>query len=108
MRAYLLVARIFGRLRLVSKTVKERLCNFFLEIGSRKLADHPDADVLRKGFVPDAERIKCDAVVQEFDLQRLVGRDPGCGVKRDGIPGSLDTGGGPPMMLHELADSGRA
>ena len=55
MRADVFVARILGRLRLVSKAVKECLRDFLLEIGSRKLADYLVANVFGKGFVPSAQ-----------------------------------------------------
>jgi len=55
MRADVFVARILGRLGLVSEAVKECLRNFLFEIDSWKLADHPVANVFGKGFVPNAE-----------------------------------------------------
>src|SRR6202790_4234830 len=54
-RADVFVAGILGRFGLVFEAVKERLRDFLLEIDSRKLADNSRANVLGKGFVPNAE-----------------------------------------------------
>ena len=88
---------------LVSEAVKECLRDFLLEIGSRKLRDHPGSNVFGKGFVPDAEGIQGDAVVEEFHFQWLVRCNAGRGVKRYRVPGGLDASGGHAMMLEKLA-----
>ena len=55
MRADVFVAGIHSRFGLVFEAMKERFRDFLLEIDSRKLADHPVANVYGKGFVPNAE-----------------------------------------------------
>src|SRR5260370_12455361 len=55
MRADVFVAGILGRFWLVFEAVKERLRDFLLEIDSRKLADHPGANVFWKGVVAYAD-----------------------------------------------------
>jgi hypothetical protein len=63
MRADVFVTGVFRRLGLVSESVEEGLRDLRFEIGSRKLAKDPVANVFGKYFVPDAEGIQCDAIV---------------------------------------------
>jgi hypothetical protein len=69
MRADVFVARILGRLRLVSEDLKEYLRNFLLEIDSRKLADHPVANVFGKA----KRESPADSTASPDSLRRATG-----------------------------------
>jgi hypothetical protein len=80
-RADILVAGALRRVGLVRKAAEKGLgyTPFEVRAGIHYLL----AQARRKFLVTDAEHIQTNAVVEQLDFQRFIGRDAGRGVQRD-------------------------
>jgi len=102
-RADILVAGSLRCVGLVRKAAEKGLGYTLLEVRAGIRGDYLLAQGGRKIIVADAEHIQTDAVVEQLDFQRFIGRDAGRGVQRDCVPRRLDPRIRHALMLKELA-----
>jgi hypothetical protein len=82
-RADILVAGALRRVGLVRKAAEKGLGYTPFEVRAGIRGDYLLAQARRKFLVTDAEHIQTNAVVEQLDFQRFIGRDAGRGVQRD-------------------------
>src|SRR3981081_3047147 len=85
-RADILVASPPRGVGLVRKAAEKGLSYTLLEVRAGIRGDYLLAQGGRKFIVADAQHIQTDAVVEQLDFQRFIGRDAGRSVQRNCVP----------------------